>query len=44
VNRPERFRANVFADRKGPGAVFRTSRRRFTAEQLGLSPAILQLS
>jgi twitching motility protein PilT len=39
-----RFRANVFADRKGPGAVFRVIPSKIlTAEQLGLSPAILQL-
>ena len=39
-----RFRANVFADRKGPGAVFRIIPSKIlTAEQLGLSPAILQL-
>jgi len=39
-----RFRANAFADRKGPGAVFRVIPSKIlTAEQLGLSPAILQL-
>ena len=39
-----RFRANVFADRKGPGAVFRVIPSKIlTAEQLGLSPHILQL-
>jgi twitching motility protein PilT len=39
-----RFRSNVFADRKGPGAVFRVIPSKIlTAEQLGLSPAILQL-
>ena len=39
-----RFRANAFADRKGPGAVFRVIPAKIlTAEQLGLSPAILQL-
>jgi twitching motility protein PilT len=39
-----RFRANVFADRKGPGAVFRVIPTKIlTAEQLGLSPAILAL-
>jgi twitching motility protein PilT len=39
-----RFRANVFADRKGPGAVFRVIPSKIlTAEQLGLSPAIMQL-
>jgi len=39
-----RFRANVFADRKGVGAVFRVIPSKIlTAEQLGLSPAILQL-
>jgi len=39
-----RFRSNVFADRKGPGAVFRVIPSSIlTAEQLGLSPAILQL-
>jgi len=39
-----RFRSNVFADRKGPGAVFRVIPSTIlTAEQLGLSPFILQL-
>jgi twitching motility protein PilT len=39
-----RFRSNVFADRQGPGAVFRVIPSKIlTAEQLGLSPAILQL-
>jgi twitching motility protein PilT len=39
-----RFRANVFMDRKGCGAVFRVIPSNIlTAEQLGLSPAILQL-
>jgi twitching motility protein PilT len=39
-----RFRANVFADRKGRGAVFRVIPSKIlTAEQLGLSPAILNL-
>ncbi len=39
-----RFRANVFVDRKGPGAVFRVIPSKIlTAEQLGLSPVILQL-
>jgi twitching motility protein PilT len=39
-----RFRANVFADRRGPGAVFRVIPTDIlTAEQLGLSPAILNL-
>jgi twitching motility protein PilT len=39
-----RFRSNVFADRKGPGAVFRVIPSRIlTAEQLNLSPAILKL-
>jgi twitching motility protein PilT len=39
-----RFRANAFLDRKGPGAVFRVIPAKIlTAEQLGLSPAILQL-
>ncbi|HVZ22610.1 MAG TPA: ATPase, T2SS/T4P/T4SS family, partial [Vicinamibacterales bacterium] len=39
-----RFRANAFADRKGPGAVFRVIPAKIlTAEQLGLSEAILQL-
>jgi twitching motility protein PilT len=39
-----RFRANVFADRKGRGAVFRVIPTTIlTAEQLGLSPHILKL-
>jgi twitching motility protein PilT len=39
-----RFRANVFLDRKGPGGVFRVIPANIlTAEQLGLSPHILQL-
>ena len=39
-----RFRANMFLDRKGPGAVFRVIPATIlTAEQLGLSPHILQL-
>jgi twitching motility protein PilT len=39
-----RFRANVFMDRKGCGAVFRVIPTNIlTAEQLGLSPHILQL-
>jgi len=39
-----RFRANRFMDRKGPGAVFRVIPTEIlTAEQLGLSPAILGL-
>ena len=39
-----RFRANAFADRRGPGAVFRVIPSKIlTAEQLGLSPFILQL-
>ncbi len=39
-----RFRANIFADRRGPGAVFRVIPSKIlTAEQLGLSPHILQL-
>jgi twitching motility protein PilT len=39
-----RFRSNVFADRKGPGAVFRIIPATIlTAEQLGLSSHILQL-
>ena len=39
-----RFRANVFMDRKGAGAVFRVIPSRIlTAEELGLSPHILQL-
>ncbi len=39
-----RFRSNVFADRQGPGAVFRIIPATIlTAEQLGLSSHILQL-
>jgi twitching motility protein PilT len=39
-----RFRSNVFTDRKGPGAVFRVIPSKIlTAEQLGLSPHILNL-
>jgi twitching motility protein PilT len=39
-----RFRANLFVDRKGPGAVFRVIPADIlTAKQLGLSPHILQL-
>ena len=39
-----RFRANIFMDRRGPGAVFRIIPASIlTAEQLGLSPAILQM-
>jgi twitching motility protein PilT len=39
-----RFRANIFLDRKGAGAVFRVIPSKIlTAEQLGLSPHILQL-
>ncbi|MGH9385935.1 MAG: type IV pilus twitching motility protein PilT [Vicinamibacterales bacterium] len=39
-----RFRSNVFADRKGPGAVFRVIPSKIlTAETLGLSQHILQL-
>jgi twitching motility protein PilT len=39
-----RFRANIFMDRKGCGAVFRVIPSNIlTAEQLGLSPHILQL-
>jgi twitching motility protein PilT len=39
-----RFRANVFMDRKGRGAVFRVIPSKIlTAEALGLSPHILQL-
>jgi twitching motility protein PilT len=39
-----RFRANVFMDRKGRGAVFRVIPSKIlTAEDLGLSQAILQL-
>ena len=39
-----RFRANIFADRRGPGAVFRVIPSKIlTAEQLGLSQHILNL-
>jgi twitching motility protein PilT len=39
-----RFRANIFMDRKGMGAVFRVIPSQIlTAEQLGLSPQLLQL-
>ena len=39
-----RFRANIFMDRKGPGAVFRVIPSKIlTSEQLGLSEAILTL-
>ena len=39
-----RFRANVFRDRKGPGAVFRVIPSNIlTAEQLGLSKHLLQM-
>jgi len=39
-----RFRCNVFADRRGRGAVFRVIPSEIlTAEKLGLSPAILNL-
>jgi twitching motility protein PilT len=39
-----RFRANIFMDRKGPGAVFRVIPSKIlTAEELGLSAHILQL-
>jgi len=39
-----RFRANAFFDRRGPGAVFRVIPATIlTAEQLGLSPHLLQL-
>ena len=39
-----RFRANLFTDRKGRGAVFRViPTKLITAEELGLSPAILAL-
>ena len=39
-----RFRANIFMDRKGKGAVFRVIPSKIlTAEQLGLSQAILKL-
>jgi len=39
-----RFRANAFVDRRGAGAVFRVIPTKIpTAEQLGLSPHVLQL-
>jgi twitching motility protein PilT len=39
-----RFRANIFLDRKGKGAVFRVIPSKIlTAEQLGLSPAVINL-
>ena len=39
-----RFRCNVFADRKGPGGVFRVIPSKIpTAEELGLSKAMLDL-
>ena len=39
-----RFRSNIFADRKGPGAVFRVIPSKIlTADQLGLSQHILNL-
>jgi twitching motility protein PilT len=39
-----RFRSNVFADRRGPGAVFRVIPSKIlTAQQLNLSPHILNL-
>ena len=39
-----RFRANIFMDRKGMGAVFRVIPSKIlTAEELGLSPQLLQL-
>jgi twitching motility protein PilT len=39
-----RFRANIFMDRKGMGGVFRIIPTKIlTAEQLGLSPAIMHL-
>ena len=39
-----RFRSNIFLDRKGPGAVFRTIPSKIlTADDLGLSPKILDL-
>ena len=39
-----RFRANIFMDRKGPGACFRVIPSKIlTAEELSLSPHILQL-
>lgn len=44
INGLARFRSNVFADRRGPGAVFRVIPSKIlTAEQLGLSQAILNL-
>jgi twitching motility protein PilT len=45
IERLARFRANVFRDRKGPGAVFRTIPADIiTAEQLNLSQAIQDLA
>ena len=39
-----RFRANIFADRKGPGAVFRVIPSKIlTAQDLSLGPPILEL-
>jgi twitching motility protein PilT len=39
-----RYRANIFTDRKGPGAVFRVIPSKIlTAEQLGISEKILEL-
>ena len=39
-----RFRSNIFADRRGPGAVFRVIPSKIlTAEQLNLSPHVMQL-
>jgi twitching motility protein PilT len=39
-----RFRSNIFADRRGPGAVFRVIPSKIlTAEQLNLSPHIMHL-
>jgi len=39
-----RFRANIFVDRNGTAAVFRAIPTRImTAEQLGLSPAVIEL-
>jgi len=39
-----RFRGNVFMDRKGVGAVFRTVPARImTAEEIGLPPSVLEL-
>ena len=44
INGLARFRANVFLDRKGRGAVFRVIPAKIlTAEELGLSPHILKL-